>query len=232
MTAHPKTMPSPNHSAGQSLAAMPCSALRVIAITHREAKPWIMEKHYAKRMPVLKHCFGLFNGADCRGVCAYGSGANVSNNTLGRFPMIVAEGMPKNASSWFVSQSLSMLEKPCAVISYADSDFGHVGYIYQATNWIYTGESEGKRVYLKDGKEYHRKTVYGMLGKHDIADAERAGFEYHKGKPKHRYFMFLGSKKEKKEMAGLLPFDVLPYPKGETKRYDALQTITTQGMLL
>jgi len=211
----------------------------VLPVSAKEAKPWILERHYAKRMPMIEHCFGLFDGSVCAGVCSFGDGSgNINNNSLGEYKMnelnrlIVSEGLPKNTSSWFVARCLEMLPSPRVLISYADSDFGHVGYIYQATNWIYTGESEGRRIYMKDGKEYHRKSVYDMLGKHDLADAERAGFVYHKGKPKHRYFMFLGNRREKREMASLLPYPVLPYPKGETTRYEASQEITTQGMLL
>jgi hypothetical protein len=38
---------------------------------------------------------------------------------------------------------------------------------------------------------------------------------------KHRYFMFLGSKTERKKMRSKLVYDIVPYPKGDNKRYDA-----------
>ena len=34
--------------------------------------PWIMKKHYAKRMPPMIHAFGLFKNKEIVGVCAYG----------------------------------------------------------------------------------------------------------------------------------------------------------------
>ena len=43
--------------------------------------------------------------------------------------------------------------------------------------------------------------------------------------------MFLGSKKEKKEMAKKLHFGIFPYPKGDNQRYDASYEPTTQGVL-
>ena len=35
--------------------------------------------------------------------------------------------------------------KPKIVVSYADTSKGHVGYVYQATNFIYTGMSAGEQ---------------------------------------------------------------------------------------
>jgi len=38
---------------------------------------------------------------------------------------------------------------------------------------------------------------------------------------KHRYFIFLGNKKDKAKMLKMLPYKIEPYPKGENIRYDA-----------
>ena len=38
---------------------------------------------------------------------------------------------------------------------------------------------------------------------------------------KHRYFYFVGNKKEKKEMRQNLAYQIEPYPKGDNKRYKA-----------
>jgi len=189
-------------------------------------------------MPIIEMAFGLFNGTTCVGVCTFGDGSgNINNNSLGMFKMnelnrlVLEEGLPSNTASFFVSRCLKLLPRPRVVVSYADAEVGHVGYVYQATNWIYTGTSEGRRVYMKDGIEHHRKSVYDMLGKHSVSDAAEHGFIYHTGKSKHRYFYFVGNKSERGHMLKLLPYDVLPYPKGKTNRHDASATIETQGIL-
>jgi hypothetical protein len=48
---------------------------------------------------------------------------------------------------------------------------------------------------------------------------------------KHRYFYFLGNKKQVKDMFKMLPYELQPYPKGENKRYDASYIPSTQTTL-
>lgn len=38
---------------------------------------------------------------------------------------------------------------------------------------------------------------------------------------KHRYFKFICSKYDLKKIKELMPYESLPYPKGDNKRYDA-----------
>jgi hypothetical protein len=49
--------------------------------------------------------------------------------------------------------------------------------------------------------------------------------------PKHRYVYFVGSKTQKKAMRKALKYPVLPYPKGESKRYDSGGAVPTQQLL-
>ena len=56
---------------------------------------------------------------------------------------------------------------------------------------------------------------------------------YMKERPrKHRYFYFVGNKRQKRQMLNELPYDIQPYPKGENKRYDASYKPTIQTKLL
>lgn len=126
---------------------------RVIAIARNRAKPWILEKHYAKRMPPISFVFGLFCGKELKGICAFGNAlAPGVSNTFGNdytsfiyelVRLCIDDDCDRNVGSFFVSKSLLLLGGPKIVISFADSNVGHVGYIYQATNWIYTGLGSG-----------------------------------------------------------------------------------------
>lgn len=211
----------------------------VTSIKTEETKEWFLKKHYAHRIPNSLYTFGLYKGSLLQGVLSFGMNANYSLNTiidgyrlieLNR--LVINENLEKNTLSFFVSQSLSLLPLPLVIISYADSEQGHHGYIYQATNWIYTGQSEGKRCYFKNGKEYHRKTVQDVYGIKNLKIAKELGWEYYTGKPKYRYFYFLGTKREKKDMLKKLPYKILPYPKGDNTRYDASYEVKTQLVLL
>ena len=50
-----------------------------------------------------------------------------------------------------VGRSLRLLPKPSVVVSYADTAQGHVGYVYQAANFIYTGLSAKRTDWKKTG---------------------------------------------------------------------------------
>ena len=56
---------------------------------------------------------------------------------------VINEGFERNTLSWFVGQALKLLEiEDLIIVSYADSGMKHCGYIYKATNWIYTGATK------------------------------------------------------------------------------------------
>jgi hypothetical protein len=197
------------------------------------AKGWCLKRHYAKRIPTITEAFGLYNDSGIIvGVCTFGVSANYKEAEawkpfkvweLNR--LITEDNLQKNATSFFVSGCLKKIEKPKVLISYADLGMNHHGYIYQATNWIFTGISgEGQNIYItKNGRELHQRTV-------DIGDGGAYKKRlYEKGiivkekktMGKARYYYFLGSKKEKKQMYKMLRYPILPYPKGDNERYDS-----------
>ena len=212
--------------------------MRVERISVDEARPWILGKHYAKRMPPITHAFGLMDGCMPVGVVAYGMPACQANASMGEHPMIelvrlVVDSAERNASSFLVANSLKLLPAPMAVVSYADISMGHIGFVYQATNWIYTGISRGDVEYVIDGKHVHRKHAHNLYGTGSKKLLEGMGMQVESIRQgdKHRYYYFLGSKTERREMANSLKHPILPYPKGETKRYDASTKIERQVAL-
>lgn len=124
-----------------------------------------------------------------------------------------------------------MLPKPMVVVSYADTGQGHVGYIYQATNFVYTGKSD-------DGRKTPRADRISQSGKHGrhqgrLNDgAVDTDIELVYRKPKHRYIFFCGDRRQKLNLLAALRYKVQPYPKGESQRYDASAEIQTQMLLL
>ena len=176
------------------------------------------------------------------GVCTYGrpvAHSLVKGAFSGEFQelflelnrLCVNEGLDKNALSFFVSKTLSKIPKPKVIVSYADTSQNHNGYIYQATNWIYTGLSAKRKDYVVRGMEkLHSASIMDLVGRSDKSGhikkveelKKKFGEEnvYTIDRPrKHRYFYFLGSKSDIKNMRRLLAYDVLDYPKGENKRY-------------
>jgi len=195
----------------------------VHTIERKDAKPWIMKKHYAKRMPSVAHSFGLFKDGVVTGVCIYGITPNYIEQEawkpydLLELSRLVIESETKNIGSWFISQTFKLLSKPVVIISYADKGQDHVGYIYQATNWNYTGVGADKAVTVvfDGGLTIHNRHSKEINSRHNGRGTKI------KSDGKYRYYQFLGSKKQKKEMLRALRYPILPYPKGESKRYDA-----------
>jgi hypothetical protein len=86
------------------------------------------------------------------------------------------------------------------LLSYADGEQNHVGYVYQATNWIYCGLSAKFKDRTLAGYNDHRSVPRAKLKGPNVIRKERSR--------KHRYVMFLNRKDE-----GLLAWKRLPYPK-------------------
>ena len=130
--------------------------------------------HYSRTAPANALGYNVYNDADewC-GVVLFGYGAN---NQIGA-PYELAQGQcleltrvalngKQEHTSQCISRALKQLKKDCPlcklVISYADIDQKHLGTIYQATNWIYVGDSnvncyDGSVVI--NGKRLHGKSV-------------------------------------------------------------------------
>lgn len=214
-------------------------------IPYSEAREWVLMKHYAHRIPSILYAFGLYKiGGGVSpylvGVCTFGVpasqdliigaiGIEYKDNFLELNRLVVNDGLPRNALSYFVSHCLKLLPRPMVVISYADSGMNHHGYIYQATNWVYTGMSSPHTDYLPEGKEgMHVRTLYNNFSvkttKQKLVKVERS--------QKYRYFQFLGDKRQVRRMKKDLKFPVIKeYPKGDNKRYDASYAPQPCGLL-
>ena len=217
---------------------------KVESIDSSECKEWFLYKHYAKRMPSISYSFGLYIDNVMQGVCSYGRpiahtlvknafNGNYQENFLELNRLCVNDNLEKNTLSFFVSQTLKKLPKPKVVVSYADASMNHHGYIYQATNWIYTGLSKKHSDYMVKGYEHkHPASILDMLGRSDkdghIDKVKLLKKKFGKENvymvdrvQKHRYFFLLGSKKQKKKMIKNLKYEVKSYPKGNNDRYDS-----------
>jgi hypothetical protein len=199
-----------------------------------QCKEWLLYKHYAKRIPSIEYSFGLFISNEMVGICTFGCPPRVMNDgesifhshrvkTLELNRLCVNDGLDRNALSFFVGGVLRILPKPCCVVSYADYTFGHNGYIYQATNWVYTGLNQihERQVFYK-GTEVHPRTACSMgftsMSEWAEKDPDVTLGEYTK---KHRYFKFLGNRKDVNTMTKDLVYPIHAYPKGDNKRYDS-----------
>jgi hypothetical protein len=202
-------------------------------ISKKIASAVVSNKHYSRRLGIFWEGFGLYKDDVLIGVCCFGQPSAAIQKyafknrdfRLYELTRLVVDSGHKNAASFLISQSFKLLSaKPCAIVSYADSAHGHSGVVYQATNWMYTGSTlSHDKLYVVDGVPTHPITLRDKLGITNPAQwAIQNGIERISPKPKHRYFYFLGNKKEQKIMKSALAYSqISDYPKSEKTLYDA-----------
>jgi hypothetical protein len=216
--------------------------LKVLPIKNEETYPWLLQKHYAKRIPQIMFAFGLYEENELVGVVTYGipaspalcmgiCGKEYSDKVL-ELNRVCLLNNDKNQASFLVANSIKLLPKPTIVVSYADTGKGHIGYVYQATNFLYTGLSANRVDWTVKGLEHkHSKTLSDGMTLESIKEKYGDDFYYSERSRKHRYIYFHGNKTQKKKMNSLLKYEIEPYPKGNSQKYDSGSTVETQGLL-
>jgi hypothetical protein len=220
--------------------------ISVIPIKPRECNSWLIDKHYAKRLCPISYAFGAYRERKLIGIVTFGTPASapLRNGICGeKYAGIVLElnrlccENGKNIASKLISSAMNLLPKPAIVVSYADVGMGHVGYVYQATNFIYTGLSAKRTDWKIKGQEHlHGATVADISrGQENRAEymREKYGDDFYleERSRKHRYIFVVGNRYQKREIMQNIKYKIQPYPKGESRRYDAGGIVATQEVM-
>ena len=153
------------------------SELRLAFCDNKAAKHAVMRWHYSRAMPAFKLVrVGVWESGRFVGAILYGVGANrhiarpfkLKDTQVCELVRVALASGRKYPTSKCVAISLRMLKRQSPglrlVVSYADAGQGHVGTIYQATNWIFLGAAT--QPYLKvKGKIEHPRTLYDRYGR-------------------------------------------------------------------
>ena len=200
-------------------------------ISRVDFEPYIMHIHYARRWPSITWAFGLFEDGVLCGIVAYGTPpsptlrkhlAGINNE---RFVIelnrLCLRNNKKNEASILVGRSIKMLPPNKVIVSYADNGQNHVGCVYQATNFLYTGLSVDATEYKVRGKpKLHNMTILDEFRGCDInrvaALKEKYGNAVYVARKtrKHRYVYLHGNRKFKKRILEDLRYPIQKYPKG------------------
>jgi hypothetical protein len=218
---------------------------KVKSISTQDCKEWILKKHYLKRMTSFTYSFGLYKDLCLVGIITFGNavpmqmkkslfGVEYMHLVYELNRLITNDDLDKNATSFFVSNSIKKLPKPIIIVSYADKSFGHNGYIYQATNFYYTGQSHTQKDWkLKSRPNIHTRTLFDEFAysKDRVKKLkEKYGDDLYQVErpPKNRYVFINGTRKQKKIIMKSKLFKIKNYPKETNKRYDASYKPQTQ----
>ena len=147
--------------------------------------------------------------------CLVEGATNTDCTTLTR--LWLSDELPANSESRVIGIVLRSLRGHSGlkfVVSYADPSAGHIGTIYQAGGWLYTGLSQTTPLFdLGDGVTRHSRTFSSIHGTRSAGYLAGQGIDV-KAIPqqrKHRYVVFL-----EPSWTGRLKVPVLPYPKKES----------------
>lgn len=200
-------------------------------ITRQDYLPFLIDVHYAGRCPSVSFAFGLFVSGRLEGVVTYGTPASATLRRgvagdkyvpnileLNRLCLLTNT---KNHASFLVSSSLKMIDGNRIIVSFADTSQGHIGYVYQACNFVYTGLSAKRTDWKVKGLEHlHGQTIadeFRGVKNRSAAMREKYGDDFYlmPRSRKHRYIYFIGRKKFKKSALNSLLYKIEPYPKAE-----------------
>lgn len=193
-------------------------------INYEETKDFILNKHYAQRMPSISYAYGLFKAKQLQGILTIGKpashqlcvgicGEQFKSKVYELNRLITVDGLPKNTLSYFVGRVLRDLrDEKLIIVSYADTGMNHNGYIYQATNFIYTGQTKQRTDKYTHGNRHSRH----YDNDHNHLRKVRTS--------KHRYVYFTG---DNKKYLKHLNYPAEEYPKGENKNYELGERMKT-----
>ena len=212
-----------------------------IEISKEMALSMVKEYHYSNTLPKInKHYIGFYLDGLLVGVVTLGWGTRPLHTIKRIFPsldtkdyfeigrMCMTEEMPRNSESQMLSKLVKWIKKNCPEIkilfTWADGMLGKVGYVYQASNFIYAGYSDSE-FYLMNGIKIHPRQTQSLfsIGENDhritvrptIQQMRQNNISHYRGK-QYRYLMFLCSNTEKKKLKQECLIDLtLPNPKDD-----------------
>lgn len=192
----------------------------------------VVDKHYLHRKCPVSLAFGLMHkdsnkidgvvtyGVPCsstllKGIC----GEDEMHNVYELNRLWVSDNVPKNGESFLIGNSIKQLDKEI-IVSFADTSQDHIGFIYQATNFMYCGLSARfTDVKVKGYEDMHHATyAHGMT----ISEVrEKFGAEnvwLEERSRKHRY-IYICERQAKERVASQTEISCVALPESQRGIY-------------
>ena len=193
-------------------------------IDYHTAMAVIVREHYLHRKAPCSVAFGLFLGDQLKGVIVYGTpssaplrggiaGVENAGNVVELTRLWVCDSVPRNGESFLIGRTLGKAGKEI-VVSFAEIQQGHLGIVYQATNWIYTGLSAKRTNWTIEGMDKHCQTLADKYTAEEIREKYGDRFSLQERPRKHRYIFIAAKGRRKIELLAALRYKQQQYPKG------------------
>ena len=192
-------------------------------IDYRTAMELIVLEHYLHRKAPCSVAFGLFLGEELKGVVCYGTpssaplrggiaGLENASNVVELTRLWVCDSVPRNGESFLIGRTIGRAGKEI-VVSFAEIQQGHLGIVYQATNWIYTGLSAKRTNWTIEGMDKHCQTLADKYTAAEIREKYGDRFSLQERPRKHRYVFINAKGRRRIELLAALKYKQQPYPK-------------------
>lgn len=193
-------------------------------ISHKLALKVVIEKHYLHRRCPCSFSYGLFDKKDyLKGVIIYGTpssaplrkgicGEEEKNNVIELTRLWISDDVPKNGESFLIGNTIKKINKEI-VVSFAEIRMNHIGTVYQATNWIYTGLSAKRTDWVIEGIDKHGQTIADKYTSKELREKYGDKFKLVPRPRKHRYIYFNCNNTRKKKLLKKLKYPIHKYPK-------------------
>ena len=188
-------------------------------ISYKESVDFLLPRHYSGRIPSISYSFGCFENGILQAVCTFGTPASPflckgvagdkwKSNVI-ELNRLCREDNFDFQLSEFVSWCLRQLKKyNLIVVSYSDTAMNHHGYIYQACNFLYTGETKRRTDKYTEGGKHARHYSNDNQGSYRVVRSA-----------KYRYIYICADKRTKREMLNDLKYPIYKsYPKGDNNK--------------
>lgn len=196
-------------------------------IDYATAMVIVKKYHYLHRVAPCSRAFGLFERSTHRivGCITYGvsssstllkgiCGEDEMRNVYELTRLWVRDGTPRNVESFLIGNTLKQLDKEI-IVSFSEKDRGHVGTVYQATNFYYCGLSARFLDPVVEGLEgQHHSTFAHGMSNDEIKAKWGDKVKFVERPRKYRYIYFNADRRRKRELLKKLRYPILPYPKG------------------
>jgi hypothetical protein len=186
------------------MSSSPKPKLKIDWCSYDAAKYAVQHWHYSRSLPCSKTArLGVWEDDKFIGSVVFAWGAN--RHLAGEYKLKMTEcaelcrvALTTHTTpvSKIISIAVKMLRREMPgirlIVSYADMNHGHVGKIYQASNWLYVGETGHEAGIMLNGKLTHRRTINSKYGTstiewlHEHVDPRAGRVE---GKPKFKYLL-------------------------------------------
>jgi hypothetical protein len=170
-------------------------------------------------VPQITAHYGLYKKDMLMGIVTFGippnpylmkiCGEEYKNAVLELNRLWCYDESPRNSESYLISQGIKLLKKDKPnikiLVSFADTRQDHLGYIYQASNWYFTGYSiPGGGSIIIDGTEYHPKNLNNKYNTSDLNKLKEIlgtqNIFYRPRSKKCRYVYFISNDKRENEL--------------------------------